>query len=58
MRSIRCRRGAYTVLTDAGRDRYREARATYDATLSAALDELAATDPAHAAVAAAARASV
>ena len=49
------KRGAYTVLTDAGRDRYREARTTYDATLSAALDEVAAADPVHAAVVAAAR---
>lgn len=49
------KRGAYTVLTDAGRARYREARATYDATLSAALDELAAADPGHAAIVAAAR---
>jgi DNA-binding MarR family transcriptional regulator len=49
------KRGAYTVLTDAGRDRFREARATYDSTLSDTLDELAATDPAHAAVIASAR---
>jgi DNA-binding MarR family transcriptional regulator len=51
------KRGAYTVLTAAGRDRYREARTTYDATLSAALDELAAADAGHAAVVAAARAA-
>lgn len=50
------KRGAYTVLTDAGRERYREARATYEATLSTALDELAAADPAHAAIVEAARA--
>lgn len=49
------KRGAYTVLTEAGRDRYREARTTYDATLSAALDELADADPAHAAIIATAR---
>lgn len=51
------KRGAYTVLTAAGRDRYREARTTYDATLSAALDELAAADAGHAAIVAAARAA-
>jgi DNA-binding MarR family transcriptional regulator len=49
------KRGAYTVLTDAGRDRYREARTTYEATLSAALDELAGADPGHAAIVQAAR---
>ncbi|MBS2551509.1 MarR family transcriptional regulator [Catenulispora sp. NL8] len=52
------KRGAYTVLTDAGRTRYREARTTYDTTLSAALDELAAADPAHAAIIATARSAV
>lgn len=50
------KRGAYTVLTAAGRDRYREARVTYETTLSAALDELAEADPGHAAIVEAARA--
>jgi DNA-binding MarR family transcriptional regulator len=49
------KRGAYTVLTEAGRDRHREARTTYDATLTAALDELSAADPGHAAIVEAAR---
>ncbi|RJO75233.1 MarR family transcriptional regulator [Nocardia panacis] len=39
------RRGVYTVLTEAGRTRYRQARTTYDDTVTAALDDLAATDP-------------
>lgn len=33
------RRGVYTVITDTGRERYRAARDTYRATLTAALDE-------------------
>ncbi|MFI6869685.1 MarR family winged helix-turn-helix transcriptional regulator [Nocardia sp. NPDC050406] len=33
------RRGVYTVLTEAGRKRYRDARGTYRDTLAAALDE-------------------
>ncbi|MGW4242880.1 MarR family winged helix-turn-helix transcriptional regulator [Nocardia sp. NPDC004722] len=44
------KRGVYTVITGAGRTRYQQARATYDETLTAALDEIAATDPAIAAV--------
>ncbi|APA99106.1 MarR family winged helix-turn-helix transcriptional regulator [Nocardia seriolae] len=44
------KRGVYTVITDAGRTRYQQARATYDDTLTAALDEIAATDPAIAAL--------
>ncbi|MEC3917236.1 MarR family winged helix-turn-helix transcriptional regulator [Nocardia sp. CDC160] len=49
------KRGVYTVITDAGRRRYQEASATYNETLSAALDEVAATDPAIAAILATAR---
>ncbi|MVU82582.1 MarR family transcriptional regulator [Nocardia sp. ET3-3] len=49
------KRGVYTVITDAGRTRYQQARATYDETLSAALDEAAAGDPAIAAILATAR---
>ncbi|MEV4253472.1 MarR family transcriptional regulator [Spirillospora sp. NPDC049652] len=33
------RRGVYTVITDAGRERYRQARPVYEAALTAALDE-------------------
>ncbi|MEV1009131.1 MarR family transcriptional regulator [Streptomyces sp. NPDC049881] len=44
------KRGAYTVLTDPGRTRCREARSTYDATLTAALEEAVAEDPAVAAL--------
>ncbi|MGV9665970.1 MarR family winged helix-turn-helix transcriptional regulator [Nocardia niigatensis] len=44
------KRGVYTVLADPGRTRYREARTTYEETLTAALDEIAATDPAIAAI--------
>ncbi|WP_227979824.1 MarR family winged helix-turn-helix transcriptional regulator [Nocardia spumae] len=49
------KRGVYTVLTDAGRTRYREARGTYDDTLTAALDDIAGTDPAIASILATAR---
>ncbi|MBF6355102.1 MarR family transcriptional regulator [Nocardia higoensis] len=52
------KRGAYTVLTDAGRTRYREARATYTATLVDALADIAADDPRTAAILAAARESL
>ena len=38
------RRGVYTVLTDDGRRRHAEARATYDTTLTEVLDELAADE--------------
>lgn len=37
------RRGVYTVITEAGRERYAAARATYRDTLAAALDEAADT---------------
>jgi DNA-binding MarR family transcriptional regulator len=40
------KRGVYTVLTAAGRSRYHEARPSYDDALTAALDEITATDPA------------
>ncbi|RFU36400.1 MarR family transcriptional regulator [Actinomadura logoneensis] len=33
------RRGVYTVITDAGRERYRQARPAYEETLTATLDE-------------------
>ena len=49
------KRGVYTVLTDAGRTRYREARTTYEDTLTAALDEISAADPAIAALLATSR---
>ncbi|WP_405486067.1 MarR family winged helix-turn-helix transcriptional regulator [Nocardia sp. NBC_00511] len=49
------KRGVYTVLTEAGRTRYREARPTYEDTLTAALAEAAEADPAVAAVLATAR---
>ncbi|QLY32181.1 MarR family winged helix-turn-helix transcriptional regulator [Nocardia huaxiensis] len=49
------KRGVYTVITDAGRARYREARATYENTLSAALDEISQEDPAIAELLASAR---
>ncbi|WP_327679343.1 MarR family winged helix-turn-helix transcriptional regulator [Kitasatospora sp. NBC_00458] len=39
------KRGVYTVLTDAGRDRHRAARSTYEETLTAALDEAAGAAP-------------
>ena len=39
------KRGVFTVLTEAGRERYEEARVTYDATLSAALDEITESAP-------------
>ncbi|MFD9594767.1 MarR family winged helix-turn-helix transcriptional regulator [Kitasatospora sp. NPDC059973] len=39
------RRGVYTVITAAGRARHQEARATYEETLGAALDEEAAAAP-------------
>ncbi|MFC5662977.1 MarR family winged helix-turn-helix transcriptional regulator [Kitasatospora misakiensis] len=39
------KRGVYTVLTDAGRTRHREARTTYEQTLTTALDEAATTTP-------------
>ncbi|WP_067816209.1 MarR family winged helix-turn-helix transcriptional regulator [Nocardia inohanensis] len=51
------KRGVYTVLTDAGRTRYREARPTYESTLAAALSEVAEGDPALAALLGAARAA-
>lgn len=51
------KRGAYTVLTEGGRTRYREAHSTYDDTLAAALDEIAAADPAIAAILEAVRSS-
>ncbi|MFJ4652855.1 MarR family winged helix-turn-helix transcriptional regulator [Nocardia sp. NPDC088792] len=51
------KRGAYTVLTDAGRARYRQARPTYDETLTAALAEAAEADPAVAEFLSAARRS-
>ncbi|GAB2451458.1 MarR family winged helix-turn-helix transcriptional regulator [Nocardia tengchongensis] len=44
------KRGMYTVLTDAGRARYREASTTYSDTLTAAFDEAAAIDPAVASI--------
>ncbi|GAB0102826.1 MarR family transcriptional regulator [Nocardia sp. JMUB6875] len=49
------KRGVYTVITDAGRTRYQQARDTYNETLTAALDEIAATDPAIASILATAR---
>ncbi|NUR63755.1 MAG: MarR family transcriptional regulator [Catenulispora sp.] len=49
------KRGVYTVLTEAGRERYREASTTYAAALAAALDEIALSDPATAAIITAAR---
>lgn len=39
------KRGVYTVVTDAGRARYAEAKLTYEETLSAALEEAAQEDP-------------
>ncbi|MFF7587656.1 MarR family winged helix-turn-helix transcriptional regulator [Kitasatospora purpeofusca] len=39
------KRGVYTVLTDAGRTRHREARATYEEALTGALDEAAVDAP-------------
>ncbi|WP_435833053.1 MarR family winged helix-turn-helix transcriptional regulator [Kitasatospora purpeofusca] len=39
------KRGVYTVLTDTGRTRHREARATYEEALTGALDEAAAGAP-------------
>ncbi|MFB7378170.1 MarR family winged helix-turn-helix transcriptional regulator [Kitasatospora purpeofusca] len=39
------KRGVYTVLTDAGRTRHREARATYEEALTGALDEAAVGAP-------------
>lgn len=51
------KRGAYTVLTDTGRTRYRQARPTYDETLTAALAEAADADPAVAGFLSAARQS-
>ncbi|MRH86992.1 MarR family transcriptional regulator [Nocardia sp. SYP-A9097] len=44
------KRGIYTVLTDAGRTRYQQARSTYAETLTAALAEAAESDPAVAAL--------
>ncbi|MBH5335506.1 MarR family transcriptional regulator [Streptomyces pactum] len=52
------KRGVYTVLTDAGRARHEEARATYGETLSAALDEAAGASPAAAALVTAARSAL
>ncbi|WP_067860337.1 MarR family winged helix-turn-helix transcriptional regulator [Nocardia shimofusensis] len=52
------KRGAYTVLTDAGRARFREARTTYAETLVGALGDIAADDPRIAAVLTAAREAV
>ncbi|WP_187703013.1 hypothetical protein [Nocardia yunnanensis] len=43
------------MITAAGRTRYQQARDTYDDTLTAALNEIAATDPAIAAILATAR---
>ncbi|MFE3023492.1 MarR family winged helix-turn-helix transcriptional regulator [Nocardia tengchongensis] len=51
------KRGVYTVLADAGRERYRAARTTYDEALAAAFAEIADGDPALAAILAAARAA-
>ncbi|WP_431043390.1 MarR family winged helix-turn-helix transcriptional regulator [Streptomyces sp. P1-3] len=39
------KRGVYTVLDESGRARHEEARATYEETLTAALDESAESDP-------------
>ncbi|MBC9714384.1 MarR family transcriptional regulator [Streptomyces sp. TRM66268-LWL] len=39
------KRGVYTVINEAGRERYGEARSTYEQTLTAALDEAAEGDP-------------
>ncbi|MEV0227933.1 MarR family transcriptional regulator [Nonomuraea sp. NPDC050786] len=39
------KRGVYTVITDAGRARHREARSTYAQVLSTALDEAARQNP-------------
>ncbi|WP_052849129.1 MarR family winged helix-turn-helix transcriptional regulator [Streptomyces avicenniae] len=52
------RRGAYTVLTEDGRVRCHEARATYDGTLATATEEIAAADAAIAAVLTTARRAV
>ncbi len=52
------KRGVYTVLTDAGRARHREARATYEEALTAALDEAAADAPELAPLLSTARASL
>ncbi|WP_067699915.1 MarR family winged helix-turn-helix transcriptional regulator [Nocardia jejuensis] len=49
------KRGVYTVLTPAGRTRYQQARATYDTTLTEALAEAEADDPALTAILAAGR---
>jgi DNA-binding MarR family transcriptional regulator len=43
------KRGIYTVITELGRKRYAEARATYERTLTEAVDEAAASAPAVAA---------
>lgn len=52
------KRGVYTVLTDAGRLRHREARGTYEETLAAALDEAATGTPDLAPLLAAARSTL
>ncbi|WP_278264611.1 MarR family transcriptional regulator [Nocardia sp. AG03] len=44
------KRGVYTVLSDAGRERYRAAHPTYESTLATALDAAAESDPAVAAL--------
>ncbi|HEU5024769.1 MAG TPA: MarR family transcriptional regulator [Spirillospora sp.] len=38
------KRGVYTVITDAGNDRYKQACSTYEQTLTAALDDAGAVD--------------
>ncbi|MFJ8435195.1 MarR family winged helix-turn-helix transcriptional regulator [Kitasatospora sp. NPDC094019] len=52
------KRGVYTVLTDAGRARHREARATYEEALTGALDEAALGAPELAPLLSAARGSL
>ncbi|MER7751527.1 MarR family transcriptional regulator [Kitasatospora sp. NPDC097643] len=52
------RRGVYTVITEEGRTRRREARATYEETLTAALEEAAGATPALGALIAGARRSL
>ncbi|MEV6767655.1 MarR family transcriptional regulator [Nocardia sp. NPDC051030] len=52
------KRGVYTVLTESGRTRYQQARATYESTLAAALAEAAESDPAVAGILGAARVAV
>ncbi|MBZ4320111.1 MarR family transcriptional regulator [Streptomyces sp. SCA2-4] len=52
------KRGVYTVLKDAGRERHAAATATYEATLTAALEEAAESDGGAAATVAALRATL